>query len=46
MDDPIETQTIHPAHHGWNEVVVTVDSQVAQDDMSPEAIRVDLMPAE
>lgn len=33
------------AHQGPNDVVVTVDGNVSEGDLSPEAIRVDLLPA-
>jgi hypothetical protein len=37
-------EVVHPAHHGWNEVVVTVASDVNATDLSPDAIRIDLLP--
>ena len=35
---------IHPAHDGWNELIVTVKSDVAVSDHSPEELRIDLIP--
>jgi hypothetical protein len=35
---------VHPAHHGWNQVIVTVASAVNATDLSPDAIRIDLLP--
>jgi hypothetical protein len=37
-------EVVHPAHAGWNEVVVTVGSDVNDTDLSPDAIRIDLLP--
>lgn len=39
-------EVVHPAHEGWNELIVTVASDVAVSDLSPEELRVDLVPAE
>lgn len=39
-----DSEVIHPAHHGWTHVVVTVDADVPEDDLSPDVIRVDLSP--
>jgi hypothetical protein len=41
-----DSEVIHPAHPGWTRIVVTVDAEVPQDDLSPDAIRVDLSPGE
>jgi hypothetical protein len=35
---------VHPAHPGWNEVIVTVAFDVNATDLSPDAIRIDLLP--
>jgi hypothetical protein len=37
-------EVVHPAHPGWNEVVVTVASDVNATDLSPDAIRIDFLP--
>lgn len=37
-------EIIHPAHHGWNEVVVTVAADLPVTDLSPDELRVDLLP--
>lgn len=37
-------EVVHPAHPGWNEVVVTVAPDVNATDRSPGAIRIDLLP--
>lgn len=37
-------EVVHPAHQGWTEVVVTVASDVNATDLSPDAIRIDLLP--
>ncbi|GAB3808334.1 hypothetical protein GCM10028798_34010 [Humibacter antri] len=39
-----ESEVIHPAHHGWNEVVVTVGPDVAVNDLSPNELQIDLIP--
>ena len=39
-----DSEVTHPAHDGWTNVVVTVDADVPGDDLSPDAIRVDLSP--
>jgi hypothetical protein len=38
-------EVVHPAHEGWNELIVTVASDVAVSDFSPEELRIDLIPA-
>jgi len=35
---------IHPAHEGWNELVVTVASDIADSDLPPDELRIDLIP--
>jgi hypothetical protein len=37
---------VHPAHKGWNKVIVSVASDVSVTDLSPDAIRIDLVPCE
>ena len=39
-------EVVHPAHHGWTTVTVTVDGHLPEDDLSPDAIQVDLSPDE
>ncbi|MDR6906082.1 hypothetical protein J2X63_001768 [Agromyces sp. 3263] len=36
---------IHPAHRGWNQLVVTVDADVQVTDLSPDEVRIDLFPS-
>lgn len=38
-------EVVHPAHEGWNELIVTVASDVAVSDLSPEELRIDHIPA-
>lgn len=38
-------EVVHPAHEGRNELIVTVASEVAVSDLSPEELRIDLIPA-
>lgn len=41
-----DSEVVHPAHHGWTTVTVTVDRHLPEDDLSPDAVRVDLTPSE
>ncbi|WP_427170288.1 hypothetical protein [Arthrobacter sp. 92] len=40
-----DDEVVHPAHEGWNELIVTVASDVAFSDLSPAELRIDLIPA-
>lgn len=37
-------EVVHPTHQGWTEVIVTVASDVNVTDLSPDALRIDLLP--
>lgn len=39
-----DEETVVPAHRGKNVVVVSVDPQLGSEDLSPDAIQVDLLP--
>ncbi|MFD4960269.1 hypothetical protein [Microbacterium sp. NPDC058389] len=37
-------EVIHPAHRGWNELVITVATKLSPADLSPDQLRIDLLP--
>lgn len=39
-------EVVHPAHKGWNELIVTVPSDGPVIDLSPEDLRIDLIPVD
>jgi hypothetical protein len=40
-----DSDVIHPAHRGWNELVITVAADLSPTDLSPDQLRIDLLPA-
>jgi hypothetical protein len=40
-----DSDVIHPAHRGWNQLVVTVGADVEVTELSPDEVRIDLFPS-
>lgn len=40
-----DSDVIHAAHRGWNQLIVTVDPDVQVTDLSPDEVRIDLFPS-